>query len=444
MLSLIKNIAPLILYLYGVIVFFLCLFGKPKYGLFFLIPLLPLQNILEKIQTFPLGKDFNDILLIGMLLGLVFYKHAKGQRIFNKSTFNIILFLYVIYTYVTLWSGSSFLGMPAPLSAIDPRVQNWKNYILLFVLFLLSLNILNDKRDITKLFLIMCGAIFIMDLYTTRQISWMGSWVSREKLNGTFVWLGANEVSAFFATYTFILAGIFLLIKRMGIKLLLGFLIFLNLYCVLFIFSRGAYIAVLMAALFISVVKQKKLIIPIVLLLVFWQAILPTRVIERLKFTEQEGQLDRSAQDRIVLWQQSIEFFKQNPITGIGFNVFSHIGLKRDTHNLFLRTLAEQGIIGLMFLLSIMLLAFKRGWRLYKRAQDNFLKGVGLGFCTCVIAVMVGNFFGDRWTHLPLAAYFWVFLGIVERGNIIALSEQRLAHSKNKAKKSKNELNKSL
>lgn len=427
MLTFIKSLAPFSLYIAGIAVFFLSVTGRVKFGLWFLVPLIPLQNVMEKLQVFPMGKDFNDILLIGMIIGWAFYKNSQRQPLFAKSTLNKILFFYLIFTYFTLWKGSSYLGLSAPLSPADIRVQNWKNHMMLPLLFLLTFNNLKDKKEIKRLLIFMCLSMFLMNFYMLRQISWMGSWISRTRIHGTFVWLGANEVAAFYATYTFILLGIFLLVKDKILRIMLGILIFQNLYSDLFLFSRGAYLATLAGFFFISIMRKKILLIPIAALLIFWQTVLPPRVIERIQFTEHEGQLDESAQKRLLLWQQSLEFFKESPLVGAGFNVFQHFGFGADVHNVYLRTLAEQGIVGLGFLLVIIWLAFLKGLRLYRKAEDKFLKGLGLGFAACVIAVTVGNLFGDRWTHLPLAAYFWVFLGMVERGNAIALSDQRTA-----------------
>lgn len=419
MIALAKQLVMPLIYFAGIVVFLIAITGKVRYGLLFLVPLLPLQNIMEKFKQFPLGKDFNDILLIGMLIGWMIYKKSRNQPLFDKSPFNKLIILYGIFTYITLWSGASFLGLPAPLSLLDVRVQNWKNYMILPLLFLLTYNNIENKKEIKRLFFLMCCAIVIMNYYLVQQISWMGSWFSREKMTGTFEWLGINETAAFYAIYTFILVGLFFFVKKTKFKIALGVLIFVNLYCILFIFSRGAYIATLAGFLIISMLKKRILIVPIILLLLFWQSILPPRVIERIQYTEHQGQMDESARKRIILWQDSLSYFAQNPVFGIGFNTFYMMNYKMDTHNVFLRTLAEQGIIGFGFLVTFMLLAFKKGFRLFCKAKDTFLKGLGLGFCASVVSLMVVNFFGDRWSYLPLAAFFWVFLGMVERGNLI-------------------------
>lgn len=429
MIAFLKPALVFALYVTGIIVFFASLSGKVKWGLLFLVPLLPLQNVMDRLQMFPMGKDLNDLLMVGMVLGWFFIKATKKEVVFSKSAFNILLFFYILYSFFTLIRGAFYLQIPLTFNLQDPRVQNWKNFIFLPVLFFLILNNLRDKKELQRMLVFMCLSMLIMDRTVIKEISWMTSWISRDKLGGTFVWLGANEVAAFYATYTFVLIGLFFFLKDKRIKILLGVLIALNLYCDLFAMSRGAYLATLVALLFIALARVRKLIFPILLVLLMWQTILPAKVMERIQYTDQgEGRLDDSAESRLIIWETSMQLFQESPIIGVGFNTLREMGM-RDTHNIYVKKLAEEGLLGLIFLLAIFLVAMRRSWRLYKTAHDDFLKGLGFGFCACVIAVMVGNFFGDRWTPLPLSAFFWVFLGMVERGNIIVDNN---AKSKNK------------
>ncbi len=404
----------------------LSLTGKVRYGLLFLIPLIPLENVTRKLYQFPFGNQLNDILLICMIVGWIIYKNTKGRPIAEKTSYNPILFLYIPFIYFALWHGSSFLGLQAPVNMIDPRVQTWKNYVILLLLFFLVFNNIYDRKEMKRLLMGMCASMFLMNFYTMRQIGTLTAWWNRTKIKGTFEWLGANEIAAFYATYTFVLLGLFLLVKDKRWRIVLGVLIFQNFFCDLFLFSRGAYLATLAGLFIIGILRDKRMLVVIAILLLFWSTILPKEVIARLEATTnvETGEIDASAAKRITYWEESIEYFRMNPLVGMGFNTFTYVGEKRDTHNIYLRTLAEQGIIGLIFLLLIMGTALKRGFRLFRTATDTFLKGLGLGFCACVMAVMVGNLFGDRWTYLPLGAYFWVFLGLVERGNLITAAEK--------------------
>ena len=154
-----------------------------------------------------------------------------------------------------------------------------------------------------------------------------------------------------------------------------------------------------------------------------WQTVLPTTVVERITMTEEpDGQLEASAAKRIDLWQHAVDVFKSNPTFGIGFGAFglsipkgAYEGLT-DTHNFYLRMLSEQGILGITSFFIILLAAMRSGWRLYRKGQSEFHRGLGLGFMGCVVAILVTNVFGDRWSYFTLGSYFFVAWGLVDRG----------------------------
>jgi O-antigen ligase len=163
----------------------------------------------------------------------------------------------------------------------------------------------------------------------------------------------------------------------------------------------------------------------IIVLFVSWHTWLPTSVVERINMTTNEsGELDTSNEKRVQVWKSSTELFNSNRLTGIGFNTFPYLGLPLgDVHNLYLKILVEQGIVGFVIFLMIILTALFYGWKLYRRARDDLFKGLGFGFFLCTISLLISNFFGDRWTYLPLGAYYWAFMALVVRANIITQKE---------------------
>jgi len=61
-----------------------------------------------------------------------------------------------------------------------------------------------------------------------------------------------------------------------------------------------------------------------------WQAFLPDLVQERIEMTTRSGyygELDDSTERRFIAWQDSLELFNDSPIIGVGFGVFSQMGL---------------------------------------------------------------------------------------------------------------------
>jgi len=427
MLTFIIKFLPFYLYLIGMtVIIFLSLRGKINYSLLFLVFLFPLQNVVDKLRPFPFGKDYIDIILIAMVLGWILKSVVEKRKIFESTLFNNPLFIMAVFTFISLVLGSFYLSYSFTLNLGDLRLQNWKNYMLFPLIYFIVVNNISNVKEIKRLILAMILSMFVMDYYTINQIRWSSGLLSRDKLHGTFVWLGPNELGAFFAAYSLVLLGIYLFEKVVIKKALIGLIFILNLFCVLFLFSRGAYVGMIAGLIALAFLKSKKLLILLIVLLISWQSLLPLSVVERISQTRTEqGTLDDSVTSRLYLWQKGMGLFNQSPIIGIGFNTvnFLDLGGYSDTHNIYVKILAEQGIVGFTIFILLFWLALKSGWQLYKNSKDGFLKGLGLGFILCVIAMMATNIFGDRWTHFTVGAYYWVFLALVVRGNIIS-SEQ--------------------
>lgn len=439
MLHLLKSFAPLTLYIGWLVTIMMSMSGNVLPGIQLLIPLFPLQNVIERMHRLPLGKDLNDFLLIAMTFGWIIARSSRGERIMDRTPLNGLLILYFLYTLITLLLGSVYLHTSSIFSIGDVRVQMWKNYVVFLLVYFLVVNNVREPAQMKKLFWLMLLSMLIMDYYTVPQIRWMSSIVSRTKLHGTFLNLGPNELSAFYATYPFVLLGVMLFEKQPIRKFALGFLIWVAVFCVLFMYSRGAYLAVLAGTLVLALFRYRILLVPLIVLIVCWQVLLPPSVVERIKQTESvDNTLDASAAKRLDIWQDAISMFKKSPVVGVGFATLAVTGLRygfADPHNIYLKMLTEQGIIGLGFLLIIFGISFYSGFRLYSRAEDGFLKGLGLGFMCCVAGTMVGNLFGNRWTHQQLGAFYWVFLALVVRGNMIKPEKKRGKEKRHRAQR---------
>jgi O-antigen ligase len=149
---------------------------------------------------------------------------------------------------------------------------------------------------------------------------------------------------------------------------------------------------------------------------------------------DEEVGLESSAAGRLGRWKHGVDLFIKNPL-GYGYETVAVLGFrgnrgylssKGDPHNRYVEFLVEMGIIGIALFLYLFYLAFKGGWKLYLMAEDNFLKGLGLGFSATVVACFIVNIFGDRWTYAMLGAFYWVVWALVVRGNIIANKKQSM------------------
>jgi len=416
---------PLVLYILGFTVVLLTIVYKVKIGIFFFVPLIPLYTVLVKMHQYPLGKDFVDILFLAMLMGWTI-KGGGFEK--NRTTWAIVLF--VVITYLGLWRGSFYLGQSAPISFRNQRFQDWKNYMLMPLLYLIVLNNIRDRKHMKWLIILMCLTMLFMDQRFYHEFSPRSHSHFRYDVrsSGTFGYLGANHFGAFMVQYSAILLGLFFLDKDKRTRFLFPAVIAFNTYSIVFSYSRGAYAAFLAVIGFFGVTRKRSLLALMTALLIFWQVVLPVSVVERINMTQsEEGELDSSAGSRLVLWQHGIGLFEENPLFGVGYRVyqFTTQGHLRDPHNMYVGFLAEFGMVGLSLFLFLFYLAFRSGWRLYRSASDGFLKGLGLGFAACVIGCMVANAFGDRWSFLMLGGFYWVFWGMVDRGQVIVTQERK-------------------
>lgn len=429
---------PFLIYLLGIIVIFITIFRSTNAGILYIAFLLPLTSLLKKMYEFPLGKDIYDLMILALLIGWLIQRSNVRDRVVESSRFNKPLLALLFYTYFSLWIGTLYYSDAMPVTKDNLRLLTWKEYITIFILFWLVFNNIKTREQIVLVILVMALSMLIVNFKFHSEFQWLEKYHytdNMRKIKGTFSYLGANHLGSFFSQYGMFLLGIFLYEKKFSPKNIFLFVVLAwSFNSVLYTYSRGAYIGTFLAVIFVLFLKNKKFLVLPVLLLVFWTALLPQSVIDRIQMTQtEEGELDTSTQARLALWDEALEMVKKNPVTGLGFDTFAHgdahfEGLK-DTHNIYLKTLAEQGIIGLALLLYLFYLGLRRSWRLFRTSDDGFLKGLGLGGVGAVVSCMVTNLFGDRWSFLMLTGYFWIFMALIERANVIVAEKLQTSAS---------------
>jgi hypothetical protein len=86
---------------------------------------------------------------------------------------------------------------------------------------------------------------------------------------------------------------------------------------------------------------------------------------------------------------------------------------------MYVRTLIESGVVGLAILLVLFVSLFRTGHALFREAHDPFLRGLGLGFATQMVAVILCNCFGDRWTFIEISGFTFTLAAMVTRARWI-------------------------
>jgi putative inorganic carbon (HCO3(-)) transporter len=428
-LDLIHGFEPLGFYLVTIAVFLVSALRRPQIGLYYLAFFLPLVNTRYMLHAFPFGEKFVDFLLLGVFIGIV---SRRAGTEWTATPLTAFLSVWGVVLYASLWRGSFYLNSDWPISLADPRVSDWKNYVEFFFFFLAAVSAIRTKKQIAGL-LITMGVCFLMvnrDFYGTMSGRDLSSFSYDVRDAGPLGGAGENGLAAFEATcLLFLTAMLGMKLKRTLKWAILG-LIFTGVYCLLFTFSRGGYLAVLGGLLFLGVVNQKKLLILVAVLIVSWQALLPESVQQRITMTYDQsdggGALDASAQTRVNLWTDAEALIAESPVFGAGFQTYAYMGRmeKKDTHNYYLKIIVETGALGLLMFLYVLWRMFALGYQLYRQSEDPFLAAVGLGFSALMVGMFFANLFGDRWSYFQVDGWMWMLLGAVVRGLILTEQTQ--------------------
>lgn len=437
-----KFVAPII---FGgfIVAFLLTIFKRIEYGIFYLVPFIPLQNILNYANVYPLGKDINDLMLLAMLVRWVLDRkkstlaerwkgwHQGGEKFFLNSPMNLPIYLLILWTFIELIRGANYLGYGYTIFIGDDRFIAWKNYLMLPTLFFIVYNNIKNPRHMEILVVLMGCALLTLDrnFYQAAHGRDLSNEYSQWRFGGAGGQaLGGNALAVFQAQYAIVMFFLFLATKKTWQKFFFGIITLFTYYCLMFSFSRSGYAAGVVTLLFAGFIKERRLLIAMALLAIFWQAILPVSVQQRITMTKvEDGQYDTTTQQRVGMWELAKNIIVANPIAGAGFMVTPYLKIHVDGfkytwasfHSGYMETTVELGLVGIGLYLFSFGLGGYSGWRLYRLADNEFHKALGLGCLGCVLAILGGNAAGTYWNYMTVMGFYWVLLAMVLRLTLI-------------------------
>ena len=315
---------------------------------------------------------------------------------FQKNKELILLWLYLfLVTISLLWSHDTEMGSYYDLSMLN-----------MAVLILIASTLQWNKKDINQLLTAFqcAAAIFSLFLITKGQ-DYEG--VSRATLTiggqaGDPNNLSAMLVIPILISIWKILNGISVTIFNKKYSVLNYFIIFLGIWAMLMISSRGGVLALFSGTLFLLLfnnryVKSKKkskkffalktLIIIVVIILLIIPYINP-ELLNRLTYSKIEQ--DKGS-DRLIIWAMAVSYISSAPNFGIGIGSFqglTHFGV----HNQLLIVLVESGIVGFILFMSFLVILFKKTLK----SNTSLLPGL-------LVATTVVIFFLDAYNK----KFFW-------------------------------------
>ena len=417
---------PLLVYLLSIAGCFVS-FVRPVVGIWVLTLILPLQGGRMRLLDYPLGSHVLQLLLLSVFFGVLF---SGGSILPPKPMRKIIIALCAV-TYISLWIGTALShAVPIPFFTSFPNGDHtpfgyWFNFMHLPLLFILVNSVVKDKRQMEFLLIAMMISFLwaMKNFYGNVAQRETAQYVEalRNSMGQDFG--GSNGRAAFASQCTLFLLAVFGSIHSLRVRIVVVFLLAAGLYSVLFSYSRGAWLGFGCGILYLGLTRMRWFFVVGLLMVPFAGALLPRAVIQRATMTYQEGELDTSSADRIQIWEHALKTSLADPILGIGFDCYHLYRAEEedellDTHNMYVKAYVETGVVGLVCLIGFFLSALRLGHRLAKTATDPFYRALGAGFAAYMVAVIVTNMFGDRWTYIDLSAFTWILLALVVQATL--------------------------
>ncbi|MEK6647323.1 MAG: O-antigen ligase family protein [Candidatus Firestonebacteria bacterium] len=199
-----------------------------------------------------------------------------------------------------------------------------------------------------------------------------------------------------------------------------------------FTFARGAWLGIAVSLIILGILKSKKLILIFTIIAVIFICVasfFPTSTLGgRIRsIVEPESNFER-----ICMWKSGIEMIKDHPL-GIGLeNVgqlyplykmpeayYPHQG---HLHNNFIQIVVERGMLGGLAFLWMIFCFYRWGVTSLKKASDEFLKSLLLGFLAAFSAFLVSGIFEYNFGDSEVIMLVWFLTAITAKSVILKSS----------------------
>ncbi|MFK8081562.1 MAG: O-antigen ligase family protein [Granulosicoccus sp.] len=388
----------------------------------------------SKIFVIPIAPGINgtNMLLILGLFASVLKMLATRQKL---TDFPAGAYLVFAFGFLTSLSAITIMLNPGGrVFLLYGEFLSYKAWVDQFLFFFIVLICVRDvetaKRCIVYL---MIGSVLVV-VYSVPEMLEKGgrSTIEKSRIEGPH--LQSNNFGGFVA-YTFLpLLALFLVyIKDIRAWLLTPYFL-LTAKVLITTFSRGAYVAMLIGALFAGWFKGRGFLalwiaIALSFFLVFPSQI-PGSVVARMDtFTENsnsaataEDRLDQSSATRLIMWRAAMVMMAEDPVWGKGFKGFEFLKddyvfidvAESDPHSMYFYIGSQMGLPSLSLFLVILGYSFWLGRALSQNKKDKFIRVIGIGGASATACFAVACVFGSRAVSLNFTVYFWTLLVVMQ------------------------------
>jgi O-antigen ligase len=401
---------------------------------------MPIQNMFRGLVSLP-GLNLANLLFVLTLLLVWLRGPVIREPAPLKGAFGFF-FAVLIWGYC--------IGQAYDSSQWATDLSELKNNIFYMSLFFLFYAAVADLKTVRLLFAAILLITFLSSVQGLRQALDYGlaTYNESRRVAAPFSWsyTDANRSAVFFCIFLPLFAAAALFYKSRPV-LRLGCLacLLLGVFVVFFTYSRQAYFILGLLALLLTLRRSLVISVLILVALLNFEYWAPETAVQRVQMTThgedgevaqtQDGEVkyDESTESRFVIWEGARQLIESRP-WGVGLNHFKReIGLyvpqnkNMDAHNFYVLITTEAGVVAPVALLVLIIGLLRLARRVEKAEAGDEARVFGIGYGACVVAVVMGSFYGSRFLDGDVMGNFWILSGVMARYRSLVLEARSRA-----------------
>lgn len=366
---------------------------------------------------------YSAIAMIALVFLYFLRTILKGRTNFKTGAFNVFLVLFMICVLLA----QIFSIMPAE----SRRFLVF--YMTCFLMVFIIIAVIRSKEELMQVLNMALVGLTIAGIYGVYQYiikvpvnpAWIDTKLNQGNLTRVYAFFNnPNDFAEVILIFVPFYCAAFFNTKSVFARLVYLAMAVPPVLSMLMTLSRGAWVALALAAVVYVFFKEKKLIPVFILLGIAAVPFLPQSILLRLRTLMNPA--DSSYSTRTEIWQTVAPIIKDYWLTGLGLgnetllrvskNYYSFVvkgSIPSHSHNLYLQIWVETGIFGITSFLAFILTTFKKSIKSIVRPRDEGIKNVLIAGLASLTGILANGMIEYVWFDRRVMLFFWAAVGII-------------------------------
>lgn len=369
-------------------------------------------SLCAMIFTLPFSKSMVEIFFTVALICWIVKRLLLRSFAPVGTELNIPIAVYILIGFL---STITSVSLPLSLQGFFFKLLEW------VMIYFIVIETIDTRQKLNAVLMVTLGSAFFMGIDGIFQALTGADFIRRySSIAGYIIRASFDSPNGFGAWLIVMLLLTFSLayFSKSGKRPMLWLLVCLLIFCLVLTYSRGVWIACILAMIFLGFLRSKKVLVIMMAVLLILPFVTSDYGKQRV---DSIMRISRTNTDRFTLWQEALNITKDHPLLGAGLNTYASVApryrLTEKTgvypHNSYLQMAAESGVMGLGAFLWILVVLFKTSLMNVKRINDKFYTAALFGLLAGLFGLLAHSFVDTDIYSLQLGNLIWLLMGLI-------------------------------